>query len=285
MSQMALARYIQRTSEVIRAGRLPHAIIVEAENASDALYYVVNCAKIILKTCQPEVHPDFFSIAPIGKINVIKIEIIRELIEYAQKTPHSADQKMIVIFDAHRLNKNAAEALLKTLEEPPTDTVLWLTTPSKYLLLPTIISRCALHRLPKNFTQILPNEYMIWLEQLELFLQKLAVNVKNINPFELYFLLEILSKNMENFENHGRGSETENTTIEDIYSPLLNAITEKIWHVFHKKIPAHCLEQIIKTVSEASTILSMNGSFLHVIENILLNLYQINCHISPKHKK
>jgi hypothetical protein len=278
---MELARYIEQTSEIIRAGRLPHGIIVEAANASDALCYVVNCAKIILKTRQPKVHPDFFSIAPTGKINVIKIEIIRELIEYVQKTPHGADQKVIAIFGAHRLNKNAAEALLKTLEEPPADTVLWLTTPSKYLLLPTIISRCALHRLPKNFKQILPSECVIWLEQLEFFLQKLALNVKNTNPFELYFLLEILSKNMENFENRDRDSETENTPAEDIYPPLLSAITEKIWCVFHRKIPAHRLEQMIKTVSEASPILSMNGSFLHVIENILLNLYQINCHIPP----
>jgi DNA polymerase III delta prime subunit len=273
---MDLDQYIQQICKIIYANRLPHAIIVEAKNNSDILCYLENCAKIILKTDQLETHPDFFSIAPTGKINAIKIEAIRELIEYAQKTPHSANKKVIIIFEAHKLNRNAAEALLKTLEEPPLDTVLWLTTPSKYLLLPTIISRCALHHLPEDFKQNLPQTFTAWLGQVELFLQKLSVNIEDASILEVYSLLDILSKNIENFENNEQDGDKKNISIKDIYSPLLRAITEKIWHISHGKIPPHSLEHRIEIVSKSSLILTVNGSFLHVIENILLQLYQMN---------
>jgi hypothetical protein len=120
---------------------------------------------------------------------------------------------------------------------------------------------------------------------MELFLQKLAENAKNTNTAELYFLLEIFSKSMENFEGSTRGSEKESAAINDIYPLLLRTITEKIWHVFYKKIAPQALEQLIQTVSEASLILSVNGSFLHILEIILLQLYPINGDITDRNVK
>ena len=161
-----LNSYTQKTVGMVAENRLPHAIIAETENMADALFYVTSCARAILKTDHLENHPDFFTVSPVGKINIIKIEAIRELIDRVQKTPNAGEQKVFVIFEAHRLNKNAANALLKTLEEPPADTTLFLTTHSKNFLLPTIISRCALHHLPENPVAILPPEFAEWLDQL-----------------------------------------------------------------------------------------------------------------------
>jgi DNA polymerase III gamma/tau subunit len=268
-----LNSYTQQTVGMIAKNLLPHAIIVEAENTADALFYVTGCAKAILKTDHLENHPDFFTLSPVGKINIIKIEAIRELIDRVQKTPNMGDQKVFVLFEAHRLNKNAANALLKTLEEPPADTTLFLTTHSKNFLLPTIISRCSLHHLPENPVEILPQVLQEWLDQLEVFLQKISANRDAIPVLEVFSMLEMLSQNMEKMT--ADGDEVKDASVKDIQRVLLETITEKIWNIFHSKSPAHAVDRMIKIVSKSSAPLAVNGSFLHVIESILLQMYAL----------
>jgi hypothetical protein len=258
---------------MIAENRLPHAIIVETENTVDALFYATNCAKVILKADHLENHPDFFTISPVGKINVIKIEAIRELIGCVQKTPNAGEQKVFVIFDAHRLNKNAANALLKTLEEPPADTTLFLTTHSKNFLLPTIVSRCVLHHLPENSAAILPIAFTEWLNQFGAFLQNIYSNCDTIRVLEIFSLLEILSQNLEKLTNDG--DQTQDVSIKDIQRVLLETMAEKIWNIFHLKSPTYAVERMIGSVSESSSLLTVNGGFLHVIESILLQIYSI----------
>ncbi|MDR1435079.1 MAG: hypothetical protein LBI77_01585 [Puniceicoccales bacterium] len=257
--------------QIIGENRLPHGIIVESENAASALFYVTSCAQAILKTDNLDSHPDFFALYPSGKINAIKIETIRELIDRVQKTPNRGDQKVFVIFEAHQLNKNAANALLKTLEEPPDNTTLFLITPHKNFLSPTIISRCALHRLPENPMEILSVEFGEWLNHLELFLQKLQNNPGAINVLEIFALLEELSRNMENFE---KNSGENKPSIRDIHRLLLKRMVEIIWNIFHSKSPTHCVERSLKIVAKSSSILAFNGSFAHAIESILFQLYR-----------
>jgi DNA polymerase-3 subunit delta' len=265
-----LPSYAQQTIDAIAENRLPHAIIVETENTTDALFYVTSCAKAILKTDCAENHPDFFTLSPTGKINVIKIEAIRELIDCVQKTPNAGEQKVFVIFEAHRLNKNAANALLKTLEEPPVDTTLFLTTHSRNVLLPMIISRCLLHHLPENPVAILPQALMEWLNRLEIFLQKLS-DRNTTNVLEVFALLEMLSQNIEKLATDD--GETKNASIKDIQRILLETIEEKVWNIFHSKIPAYAVKHMIKIISQSSSLLAVNGGFLHVIESILLQIY------------
>lgn len=86
-------------------------------------------------------HPDFLSIASEEKSNVIKVDQIRQLIQFAQMTSETG-RKVIVIHDAHEMNLNAANALLKTLEEPVNHCYLILVTSYPKKLPITIISRC-----------------------------------------------------------------------------------------------------------------------------------------------
>jgi DNA polymerase III delta prime subunit len=268
---MNFSAYVEQTLQMIGENRLPHGIIVESESTANALFYVNSCARAILKTDNLDSHPDFFALHPSGKSNVIKIETVRELIDHVQKTPKGGDQKVFVIFEAHQLNKNAANALLKTLEEPPDNTTLFLVTSHKNFLSPTIISRCALHRLPENSMEILSAEFRVWMNHLELFLQKLQNNPEAINVLEIFALLEEVSRNMANFEkNNGENS----PSIKDVYRLLLKEIGKIIWNIFHSKSPIYCIERSLKIVSKSSSILAFNGSFTHVIESILLQLYR-----------
>ena len=87
-------------------------------------------------------HPDLYRIRAQGASAVIKIEDIRLLKERVNVKPFQANKKIFIIEDAERLNTAAANALLKTLEEPPAGVVLILITPSASQLLATVVSRC-----------------------------------------------------------------------------------------------------------------------------------------------
>lgn len=85
-------------------------------------------------------HPDFFHVAPEGK--KIKIETIRQLIQNIYLKPVIGPYRVCVIEEAENLTPEAANCFLKTLEEPPANTVIILTAINPYNLLPTIVSRC-----------------------------------------------------------------------------------------------------------------------------------------------
>jgi DNA polymerase-3 subunit delta' len=78
----------------------------------------------------------------IPRANEIRINSIRELRREASLSPFAAGWKVFLILEADRMNDEASNALLKTLEEPTPKTVLILTTSKRERLLPTILSRC-----------------------------------------------------------------------------------------------------------------------------------------------
>ena len=78
----------------------------------------------------------------------IKIEQIRALADFMNISTHRQGLRVVVVYPAETLNTHAANALLKTLEEPPPGTVFLLSSNSLDRLLPTILSRCRKFALP-----------------------------------------------------------------------------------------------------------------------------------------
>lgn len=93
-------------------------------------------------------HPDYLVLAPetdpktekVAKF--IKVDQVRELVEFASKSAQLGGYRVVVVEPAHLLNVQAANALLKTLEEPGRDTLILLVTPQPLSLPATIRSRC-----------------------------------------------------------------------------------------------------------------------------------------------
>ena len=85
-------------------------------------------------------HPDLQIIRPSGAW--IKIDQIRELQKRIIYRPLEGVRKVYILTEAERMNLEAANCLLKTLEEPPADSILILLTTNLDALLPTIRSRC-----------------------------------------------------------------------------------------------------------------------------------------------
>ncbi len=70
------------------------------------------------------------------------VDDIRDLIEGIKFSPVKAKYKIFIIDECHQLSKSAANALLKTLEEPPAHAVFLLATTDAHKMIPTIVSRC-----------------------------------------------------------------------------------------------------------------------------------------------
>ena len=97
----------------------------------------------ICKACRnisSNTHPDYIQIKPKGPN--IRIHQIRELLQTLAMRPYEAEFRVVVISEAHFMNPESSNALLKVLEEPPPRTVLILTATGKAELLPTVVSRC-----------------------------------------------------------------------------------------------------------------------------------------------
>jgi DNA polymerase-3 subunit delta' len=75
----------------------------------------------------------------------IRVDAMRDAIEFSQRTSARGRGKAVLVFPAEQMNAITANALLKTLEEPPGDVRFVLATESSHQLLPTIRSRCLGH--------------------------------------------------------------------------------------------------------------------------------------------
>lgn len=105
---------------------------------------IFQCPQNYCETCkicrqiQNSTHADTKELPDDGE--VIKISIVRDLVNKIAITPQAA-KKVILIQNIERMNLEAANAFLKTLEEPPEDTIFIATTSNKHQLPETVISR------------------------------------------------------------------------------------------------------------------------------------------------
>lgn len=140
-----------------RAGTLPHALLLTGVAGLGKQLFAKAFAKNLLCLSTVDVaceecrncrllenvtHPDFYLLQPAEEGKAIRIEQIRELIEGLNKTAIFGLFKIAIISHADKMNTSSANALLKTLEEPPSGTILLLISNSPGLIPATIRSRC-----------------------------------------------------------------------------------------------------------------------------------------------
>jgi DNA polymerase III subunit delta' len=158
-----------------QAGRLPHGLLIHEAPGTGGDWLAQWTARLVL--CQSATgapcgacpschrvataqHPDLVTLQPIEDSRQIRIEQVRELSEGLALTAHQGAYKVAIITPADTLNRFAANALLKTLEEPPPRTVLMLVVTQPSRLPATILSRCQRIRIRAPGRQ----EAVSWLE-------------------------------------------------------------------------------------------------------------------------
>ena len=148
--------------------RLAHSLLLHGENLSTLASVAHAIADRLLNDPRaksqyfpPKQHPDFLALRPAGKSRQIGAEATREAIGRIQVSPQVSHRKVLVVYEADRMNISAANIFLKTLEEPTASTTILLLSTRPYSLLPTIRSRCLGHTL----TWPQPGEAVAWLQE------------------------------------------------------------------------------------------------------------------------
>ena len=157
----------QGLRERLAAGRLPHALLftgpegVGKKELALAFIQAAFCertdgAGIACGQCNPcrqtlaGSHPDLHRVEPEedAKTQILKVDQIRALVATLTKTSQFGGHRFALIAPADHMNENAANALLKTLEEPGPNSILILLSALPGRLLPTIRSRCQVQPFP-----------------------------------------------------------------------------------------------------------------------------------------
>jgi DNA polymerase III subunit delta' len=175
--------------------RMPHAILLKGAQGTGKFDFAMNLAQAVLcekpladglacddcPSCHwfiQEAHPDFRLLQPDALSETeddderdtskkkkpsrqISVDQVRSLSDFAHLSAHRGGHRVVLIHPAETMNANAANALLKTLEEPSGQMLIILVSHKPQQLLPTILSRCLIISAPSPT----PAESMAWLQQ------------------------------------------------------------------------------------------------------------------------
>ena len=133
-------------SRAVSLGQLHHTLLFSGCDGVGKSLFAKSLAETLLHSTperiQNENHPDLHILRPEGKSGTYPIEVLRDMIDEIHKPPFESPRKVFIIYDAERMLPAAANALLKTLEEPELDSQIILLSSNSKEILPTILSRC-----------------------------------------------------------------------------------------------------------------------------------------------
>ncbi len=161
------AKTHQSFREEFYSGKLSHAFIIEGPRGSGRLTLARHFAKLLVCENKKDAcgvcasclrvdegtHPDVYEILHKSRTAQIKIDDVREIISRAHIKPSEAEYKVFIIENAQMMNTAAQNALLQIFEEPPKNTLFFLLSTDRNLLLKTLLSRARVLK-----TELLPDE-------------------------------------------------------------------------------------------------------------------------------
>lgn len=293
-------------SQHIAANNLPHAILISGvkgsgkEELANWLIQVIQCKNIIqghilqpcnnCKSCNllnKKSYPDHSTILP--EKNSLGVDSVRKVSAFFEKTAQLGLVKSVLIPDADNMTIAAANALLKTLEEPTNNSVIILLSSERDTLLPTIISRCRLFEIRPPSGELLAKHINVNASNNAYtnlsHLPELSNNdiTDEFNRFEQSFL-KYLSKaetktqfiKLVTRSEHGlRWLEkiTANLMRENCHwlnksensSVIIN--NDTLWHIYHK---------IVATISQSKSLSQVNNQFM--IEKMVIDIDNLLTH-------
>lgn len=165
------------SSEVVSSveqGSFPHGVLVECQNEDDGVQFarfIANClvCRGESKPCgecedchkaNKNGHPDIFETDGIikSKSKVFAVDSVREIRDDAFILPNESDRKVYILKNAHNMNDQAQNAILKILEEPPSYVFFIIVTTSRSTMLETVLSRVQTYSLLSDEEKITDKE-------------------------------------------------------------------------------------------------------------------------------
>ncbi|VUW94039.1 DNA polymerase III subunit tau [Streptococcus constellatus] len=157
----------ERFAQILQQNRLNHAYLFTGAFGS---FEMVQCLAQSLfctnkngvlpcgecRNCRLIEEEDFSDVTVVRPINhIIKTERVRELVRNFSQLGFESNKQVFIICDAEKMHVNAANSLLKVIEEPQSEVYIFLLTADENLILPTIKSRAQRFHFPKNEAYLL----------------------------------------------------------------------------------------------------------------------------------
>lgn len=234
----------------IQENRLAHALLIYGQNLKGIEAFANELASKLVDSQLSEEglgwHPDVFALRPSKKSRIISVDDTRELIRNIQHSPQKADRKVAFIHEADRFNPSAANAFLKTLEEPPLNTNILLLTTRPHSLMATIRSRCQLFRLPTGANEIEDARTLEWLDDYRSLLSNMLAKQPSGKSTIPHYIMGIYGL-IERFRH------------------IIEAITKETWKDQSKQLPED-LDDDERIAMESRISISLRHEFLSAIE-------------------
>lgn len=235
--------------------RLAHALLIHGQNLSTVETFAEQLSARLLGIEVNEEnleetlfrHPDIFTLRPSKKSRIISVDDTRETIRNIQHSPQAGDRKVALIFEVDRFNTAAANAFLKTLEEPPLNTTILLLTTRPHSLLATIRSRCQLFRLPTAASTFDDPSAQTWLESYQKWLEDLLTGGPGGKASIPHFIIGAYSL-IERFSN------------------IIGTLGKEAWKSQSKHLPED-IKDDERIALESRISISIRQEFLAAMEN------------------
>lgn len=301
----------QRIASAFAQNRIPHAFLLTSREESALEKEAFLWAKWAFKTDAPFHHPDCFVVRPTNKMRLISMDSIRDLLSEIMQTSRCNGYKLAVIYDADRLHIAAANALLKTLEEPPAKSVFLLLSTRPHEIPSTVKSRCIQYQIPKEISEKISDEnvnfeteaesaYGLWLNELKKWIEEVFSARNNSAPQQkrLYELLLQAYALVANFQNIlaswpiGKSSKDfpedvriaeEESQWKALRQRCFRQFLDAIWAGYFPLISSELAEmrlqinrlaQILQNVERMVQLLEVNFNETAALESIFLELWK-----------
>ncbi|MGD9808053.1 MAG: ATP-binding protein [Deferribacterales bacterium] len=264
---------------IIDGGKLHHAYIFSGREGSGKKLFAKELARSVIcadgtymQPCQcrhcrvltGSEHPDIHMIEE----SPVKIEVARQISNDAFMSPLSAKKKIYIIDNAHTFTKEAANAVLKTLEEPPADTHFFLITDRYEHVLPTIRSRCINIR----FSSLTNDEVeQVLMQSGVLDTAGVAEHASGSVSYAQYLL--------ENIDESGRFSPDKDRSA--LYAEISNLDTKEKIRAYCASMYTYMLEKYKENSCE--TLLDFSNYLLDILKrleyNVSLDMFRMDLYV------
>ncbi len=295
---------IKVLEKALNANRLHHAILLYGKSMSPLENVAHNIATQLFKKSYLN-HPDLFELRPEGKMRQIKIGAIegepdqntmRKLLRDLRQTSSLGVHKIAIIYEADRMNIHTANAFLKTLEEPPPQTTIFMLTTRPNDLLDTIRSRCIALRVDCPEEDIDNDFWTEWLEDYKTWQKALMGGIGKeiklqdamMNCYGLLARFETLIEEILNENTSVDDTKEENLDeemIEAIKAGERRAIRKRMFADIEKAcvacalggngVPSVKISRVVQTIEKASGLTELNMADTIALEYFMLSSLRI----------
>jgi hypothetical protein len=273
---------------VMRAGKVPSAFLLTAEADCDLEVNAKEMAKMLTKCGDISRCPSFLSLHPQGKMRQIAVDRVREIIRAIQLRATGDGFQVIAIFDSDRLHRHAANALLKSIEEPPGGTIFILTARNPYAVMATIRSRCQIHRISghsvANGTVAGDERWTHWLEEWRWLVEETGMTPSKRLIVDAYVLIdnflslldeeEKFAHSLDETDGFGKRQLICRGRLRECARVLFDACIGNLpSDGDERRIAIHRLSGRLHALDRAASLLAVNCSESAAIESIVLALF------------